>query len=75
MDKHRQQIIVTIIISVLVILYYVFYFGMLISAVPGLFLKLLLSIIPIFLGVAMIKVCIQRINEIEGGETDDLSQY
>ena len=38
-------------------------------------LKVLLAVIPVILGATMIGVCIQRINEIKGGEEDDLSKY
>jgi hypothetical protein len=38
-------------------------------------LKFLLGIIPLVLSAVMIYVCVQRINEIKGGEEDDLSQY
>lgn len=64
-----------IIITVLVILYFIAYFGLLIYLVENTVLKLLLGIIPALLAAVMIYVCFQRIKEIKGGEEDDLSQY
>lgn len=75
MDQHKKQITVTIVISALVIFYYIIYFTILISIVTSPLLRLVISIIPALLAVTMIGVCIQRINEIKGGEEDDLSQY
>ena len=64
-----------IIITVLVILYFIAYFGLLIYLVENTVLKLLLGTIPALLAAVMIYVCIQRIKEIKGGEEDDLSKY
>jgi hypothetical protein len=63
-----------IVIAVLVVLYYFLYFGILISFLDGMW-KYLLGVIPLALSLVMIFVCKQRINEIKGGEEDDLSQY
>lgn len=67
--------IASIIITGIIICYYIFYFGFIISLVPVLWIKLLLAIIPIGLAGTMIYVCRQRINEIRGGENDDLDNY
>ncbi|MBQ3707401.1 MAG: hypothetical protein II889_05755 [Clostridia bacterium] len=75
MKNHRRKMIAPIIITVLVILYFIAYFGLLIYLVENPVLKLLLGIIPALLAAVMIYVCIQRIKEIKGGEDDDLSQY
>ena len=37
--------------------------------------KYLLGIIPILFSIVMIKVCIERINEIKKGEEYDISKY
>ena len=74
MDLHKKKMIAPIVVSVLVILYYVIYFGFLISLLDGVF-KYVLGIIPIIFSVVMIKVCIERIKEIKGGEEDDISKY
>ncbi|MBQ3551590.1 MAG: hypothetical protein IJA35_00310 [Clostridia bacterium] len=71
---YRKKIIAPIVVSVIVILYYVFYFGVLILLLDGIW-KYVLGIIPIILSVIMVKVLIERINEIKKGEEDDISQY
>ena len=74
MDSHKKKMRAPIIVSVLMILYYVIYFGVLISLLDGVF-KYAFGIIPIIFSIVMIKVCIERINEIKGGEEDDISKY
>lgn len=74
MNNHGKKMIAPIVITILVVIYYIAYFSLLISLVDGIF-KLLLGIIPIALSGAMIYVCIERIKEIEGGEEDDISKY
>ena len=74
MDEHKKKMIAPIVVSVLMILYYVVYFGLLISLLGGIG-KLLLGIIPLIFAAVTIKVCIERINEIRKGEEDDLSKY
>jgi len=74
MKDHKKKMIAPILVTVILILYYVVYFGLLISLLEGI-VKYVLGIIPIIFGVVMVKVCIERVNEIKGGETDDLSKY
>jgi hypothetical protein len=74
MNNHKKKMVAPILITILVVLYYVLYFGFIISYLDGI-LKFLLGIIPLVLSAVMIYVCVQRINEIKGGEEDDLSQY
>ena len=74
-NNHRRKMIAPIIITGIVIIYYAFYFGLLITFLESTWLKLLLGIIPILLAATMIVVCVERIKEIQGGEEDDLSQY
>ena len=66
--------IAPIVITVLSIIYYVVYFGFLISVVSGIF-RVILGIVPIILSALMVKVCIERIKEIKKGENDDISKY
>ena len=66
--------IAPVVISVLVILYYVVYFGFLISLLDGIW-KYAFGIFPVVLSAVMVKVCIERINEIKKGEEDDISKY
>ena len=74
MDSHKKKMIAPIVVTILMVLYYVIYFGFLISLLEGV-VKYALGIIPILFSIVMIKVCIERIREIKGGEEDDLSQY
>ncbi len=74
MNFHRKKMVAPIIITIIVVLYYVFYFAILITLLEGIW-KYLLGIIPMLLSLLMIKVCIERINEIKKGEEDDISKY
>ena len=69
-----KKYVAPIVVTVVMLLYYVVYFGLLISMVPGIW-KYLLGIIPLAFSAVMIYVCIERIREIKKGEEDDLSQY
>ena len=69
-----KKIIAPIIVTVIMVLYYVVYFGFLISLLDGVW-KYALGIIPLIFSAVMVKVCIERINEIKKGEEDDLSKY
>lgn len=74
MKLYKNKMIAPIVISVIIILYYVVYFGILIALLVGVW-KWLLGIIPLALSAVMLKVCIERIKEIKKGEEDDLSKY
>ena len=63
-----------ILVTILVIIYFIVYFGFFITLVEGIW-KYVFGIIPILFAGVMVKVCIERINEIRKGEEDDLSQY
>ena len=73
-EEHNKKMVAPIVVTVLMIIYYVVYFGFLITVVDGIF-KVLLGIIPLAFAGVMIYVCIERIKEIKGGEEDDLSKY
>ena len=74
MCPKKKKMIAPIVVTVLMVLYYIVYFGFLITLVPGLW-KYALGIIPFGFSVAMVKVCVERINEIKKGEEDDISKY
>ena len=74
MKDKKKKIIAPIIVTVLMIAYYVVYFGFLMSLLSGI-AKYALGILPLGFSIVMIKVCIERIQEIKKGEEDDLSQY
>ena len=75
MKKHRKKMVAPIVITIVMILYFVCYFGFLLSLMHTVLQKVLLGICPALLGIGMIYVCVERIKEIQGGEEDDLSQY
>ncbi|MCD8053776.1 MAG: hypothetical protein LUF00_06980 [Lachnospiraceae bacterium] len=70
----RVKMIAPVVITVLVVVYYMVYFGILIYLLDTAW-ALLLGIIPLALAATMIWVCIQRIKEIRSGEEDDLGKY
>ena len=74
MDKHKKKMIAPILVTCLLVLYYIVYFGFLITLLGGIW-RYALGILPLAFSAVMIKVCIERIHEIKKGEEDDLSQY
>ena len=74
-DSKRHPILSVILITLAVLLYFILYFGLLINYLPNWWLKGLCAVIGVLLIIMMIKVCRERLNEIKGGETDDLSNY
>ena len=74
MKEHTKKVIAPILVTIVMVLYYVIYFGFLISLIDGIW-QWLLGIIPLALSAIMLKVCIERIREIKKGEEDDLSKY
>ena len=74
MKSHKRKMVAPIVVAILLILYFVVYFGFLISLLNGIW-KIALGVIPLVLSAVMIKVCIERIREIKKGEEDDISQY
>ena len=74
MKDKRKKLIAPILVTVLMVIYYVVYFGFLMSLLSG-FVRYALGILPLAFSAVMVKVCIERIQEIKKGEEDDLSQY
>ena len=74
MESHGKKMIATIIVSAIMIVYYIVYFGFFISLLDGIW-KYILGIIPFLLSAVMVKVCIERIGEIRKGEEDDIGKY
>ena len=74
MDSKKKKMFAPILVTILMVAYYVIYFGFLITLVEGIW-KYALGIIPLVFAAVMIKVCIERINEIKKGEEDDISKY
>ena len=74
LNVHKKKMIAPIIITAIIILYDIAYFGFLIFLLDGIW-KYVLGIIPLVFSGIMIYVCIERINEIKKGEEDDISKY
>ncbi len=74
MNDHKGKFLAPILVTVILILYYVVYFGFLISLLEGVW-RYALGIIPLAFAAIMVKVCIERISEIKRGEEDDISKY
>ncbi|MBR2029054.1 MAG: hypothetical protein IKA10_08730 [Oscillospiraceae bacterium] len=74
MDNHKNKMTAPVIITVILILYYAVYFGVLAAVIGGIW-KYLFAIVPLLFAAVMIKVCIERINEIKKGEEDDIGKY
>ena len=74
MKEHKTKIIAPIVVSVVMVLYYVFYFGFLMSLLEGVW-RYALGILPFAFSLITVKVCIDRIIEIKKGEEDDISKY
>ena len=74
MKTNKNKFIAPIVVTVCMVTYYVVYFGFLITLLPGIW-KYVLGLLPLALSAVMVKVCIERIQEIKKGEEDDLSQY
>ena len=74
MDYNKKKMTAPILITIIMILYYVIYFGFLITLLDGIW-KYVFGIIPIIFSIVMVKVCIERIKEIKKGEENDISKY
>lgn len=72
----KKKMIAPIVVAVLLVLYFVGY-AVLLLAIPDLPLaaKLLLVLIPLIMAGYALWAARERIEEIKGGEEDDLSQY
>ena len=74
MKQHQRKMIAPVIVSLLTILYHILYFGLLITLLDGVW-KYALGVIPLALSIVMIKVCMERIDEIKKGEEDAARKY
>ena len=74
MNNHGKKMIAPIVVTVLMIGYFILYGFMgaaFLSGIP----RVITIVIPAIFTVVMIGVCIQRIKEIRSGEEDDLGKY
>ena len=74
MNAEKKKMVAPIVVTVIMIAYYIVYFGFLMSLLDGIW-KYALGIVPFVFSAVMIKVCIERLQEIKKGEENDLSQY
>ena len=74
MNAEKKKMVAPIVVTVIMIAYYIVYFGFLMSLLDGIW-KYVLGIVPLAFSAVMIKVCIERLREIKKGEENDLSQY
>ena len=70
----NKKMIAPIVITALMIIYYILFFAFIIM-MTDLVLTILLGVVPLALAGVMIYVCLQRLKEIRSGEDDDLSKY
>lgn len=77
LKKQTKKMIAPIVITVLVIAYFIFYMwlGLASSGDIPLLMKILLIVVPSGLIVLMVYLLIERVNEIKEDDDDDLSQY
>lgn len=70
----NKKMIAPIVITALMIIYYILFFAFIIMMTDLVF-TILLGVVPLALAGVMIYVCLQRLKEIRSGEEDDLSKY
>lgn len=76
MKPHTKKMIAPIVISVIVVVYYIaFAITCIVVKDMPLLVKLLGGILPLFIAGGIIYVLVERIKEIRSGEEDDLSKY
>lgn len=83
MKKTRRKLIAPIIITILLVLYFISYIGLGVNFIGmginlggiPLIIKMLFILIPLGLMILSIYLLYERIGEIKGGEEDDLSKY
>ncbi len=74
-DKHSIKMVAPIVITVILVLYYVGFFMACVLLPMPFGAKLLFGLVPLLLAGVCIFVLVERIREIRSGEEDDLSQY
>ena len=74
LNLHKKKIVAPIVATICVILYYILYFGILVTVLDGI-LKYIFGIIPIIFSAIIVTVCVERIKEIKRGEEDNISKY
>lgn len=75
MNKHGKKMVAPVIITVLLVLYFIGFAVVVFLLRPPLAACIIGAVIPLALAGVALGVCIQRIREIRSGEEDDLSKY
>ena len=70
-----KKIIAPLVITIITIAYFLFYAYMCFVLLVPVFVKIVCGVIAVALICCIIFVFIERVNEIKGGEEDDLSKY
>ena len=76
MNDHKKKMVAPIIITVILVLYYLGFVVacVVIPEIPTI-VKVIFGVIPVALAAVTINVLLKRIKEIRSGEEDDLSKY
>ena len=75
MQAHTKKVIAPVVITVLLLLYLVFYLSIGISLPIPMQYKVISILVPLALMGVSVYVLYERIKEIRSGEEDDISQY
>ena len=76
LKKNTKKLIAPIIITIVVVIYFIFYMtiGFKLYVLPFI-MRAILVVVPLALMLVSIYMLYERIQEIKGGEEDDLSKY
>lgn len=75
MPSHKKKMIAPIVITALFLLYLAVYVVLIAISVQNVLAMILLALPLVLLATALIVILRERIQEIKGGEEDDLSNY
>ena len=75
MPSHKKKMIAPIVITTLFLLYLAVYVVLIAISVQNVLAMILLALPLVLLATALIVILRERIQEIKGGEEDDLSNY
>ncbi len=75
MQAHTKKVIAPVVITILLIVYFVLYLTLGLSASIPTPYKIIGVLVPLGLIGVSIYVLVERIKEIRSGEEDDISQY
>lgn len=70
-----KKYLAPIVVAIIMIIYFIIYFGFIITLIENIALKIIVGILPVVFAGIMIFVLIERIKEIRSGEENDLGNY